>query len=315
MADPAAPRSLRFAKGAHLIVRLDEPWQAALTTPLEGGRVQFANPWEGALLVGTTDEPYEGDPRALEVTAARHRADRAGVARVDRAGGGGARSHPLELRGRARAAAGRRRDALGSQGDRVRARRGGHALDRGRQVHDLQAHRARRARADPRRPGPAGAGACARAVARRRRSGRRGRPPAARPSRARGRERPAPRALPRQRRAGAARACARGRGPARATGARRARGRGGGALGARARVGAHGRRRARAPHDARLARAAPRTPAPACRSCCDDCALRRRARSGHDEQPLPPVRQGRERRRGRPAGAPPDHAAPGMGRA
>ena len=70
MADPAAPRSLRFAKGAHLIVRLDEPWEAALTTPLEGGRVQFANPWEGALLVGTTDEPFEGDPRDLEVTAA-----------------------------------------------------------------------------------------------------------------------------------------------------------------------------------------------------------------------------------------------------
>ncbi|HET6172841.1 MAG TPA: glycerol-3-phosphate dehydrogenase/oxidase [Gaiellales bacterium] len=70
MADPAAPRSLRFAKGAHLVVRLDEPWRAALTTPLEGGRVQFANPWEGALLVGTTDEPYEGDPRDLEVTDA-----------------------------------------------------------------------------------------------------------------------------------------------------------------------------------------------------------------------------------------------------
>lgn len=68
MADPAAPRSLRFAKGAHLIVRLDAPWSAALTTPLEDGRVQFANPWEGALLVGTTDEPYEGDPRSLEVT-------------------------------------------------------------------------------------------------------------------------------------------------------------------------------------------------------------------------------------------------------
>ena len=53
-----------------MIVRLDEPWEAALTTPLEGGRVQFANPWEGALLVGTTDEPFEGDPRDLEVTAA-----------------------------------------------------------------------------------------------------------------------------------------------------------------------------------------------------------------------------------------------------
>jgi glycerol-3-phosphate dehydrogenase len=70
MADPAAPRSLRFAKGAHVVVRLDEPWGAALTTPLEDGRVQFANPWEEALLVGTTDEPYEGDPRDLEVTAA-----------------------------------------------------------------------------------------------------------------------------------------------------------------------------------------------------------------------------------------------------
>jgi glycerol-3-phosphate dehydrogenase len=70
MADPAAPRSLRFAKGAHVVVRLDEPWSAALTTPLEGGRVQFANPWEGALLVGTTDEPYEGDPRALAATEA-----------------------------------------------------------------------------------------------------------------------------------------------------------------------------------------------------------------------------------------------------
>ena len=70
MADPAAARSLRFAKGVHLVVRLDEHWDAALTTPLEGGRVQFANPWEGALLVGTTDEPYEGDPRSLEVTTA-----------------------------------------------------------------------------------------------------------------------------------------------------------------------------------------------------------------------------------------------------
>jgi glycerol-3-phosphate dehydrogenase len=70
MADPAASRSLRFAKGAHLVVRLDEPWQAALTTPLEGGRVQFANPWEGALLVGTTDEPYEGDPLDVRATSA-----------------------------------------------------------------------------------------------------------------------------------------------------------------------------------------------------------------------------------------------------
>ena len=68
MADPAAPDSLRFAKGVHLVVRLDEPWEAALTTPLPDGRVQFANPWEGALLVGTTDEPYDGDPRDITAT-------------------------------------------------------------------------------------------------------------------------------------------------------------------------------------------------------------------------------------------------------
>jgi glycerol-3-phosphate dehydrogenase len=70
MADPAAPPSLRFAMGAHVIMRLDEPWSAALTTPLEGGRVQFANPWEGALLVGTTDEPFDGDPSDIRASEA-----------------------------------------------------------------------------------------------------------------------------------------------------------------------------------------------------------------------------------------------------
>jgi glycerol-3-phosphate dehydrogenase len=81
MADPAAARSLRFAKGAHVVVRLDEPWRAALTTPLEGGRVQFANPWEGALLVGTTDEPYDGEPGDI----AASEADVAQIVRESRA--------------------------------------------------------------------------------------------------------------------------------------------------------------------------------------------------------------------------------------
>jgi glycerol-3-phosphate dehydrogenase len=39
-----------------------EPWAAALTTPLPGGRVTFAAPWEGMLLLGTTDSEYGGDP-------------------------------------------------------------------------------------------------------------------------------------------------------------------------------------------------------------------------------------------------------------
>ena len=43
--------------------------RSALTTPLPHGRVSFAIPWEGMLLLGTTDEPFEGDP--APVTAGR----------------------------------------------------------------------------------------------------------------------------------------------------------------------------------------------------------------------------------------------------
>ena len=46
-----------------------------------GRRVQFANPWEGALLVGTTDEPYDGDPRDI----AASEADVAQIVRESRA--------------------------------------------------------------------------------------------------------------------------------------------------------------------------------------------------------------------------------------
>ncbi|MBX6371402.1 MAG: glycerol-3-phosphate dehydrogenase/oxidase [Acidothermus sp.] len=70
--DPAAPTSVRLSKGAHLVVRMHGPdgrdvtaWRAALTVPLEGGRVSFAIPWEDQLLLGTTDEPYEGDPAGV----------------------------------------------------------------------------------------------------------------------------------------------------------------------------------------------------------------------------------------------------------
>jgi glycerol-3-phosphate dehydrogenase len=38
---------------------------ATVTTPLEGGRASFAVPWEGMLLLGTTDTDYEGDPAAV----------------------------------------------------------------------------------------------------------------------------------------------------------------------------------------------------------------------------------------------------------
>ena len=70
LADPSARPSVRLSKGAHAVVELREAWQAAVTAPLPGGRVQFANPWEGMLLVGTTDESYGGDPAKVVATDA-----------------------------------------------------------------------------------------------------------------------------------------------------------------------------------------------------------------------------------------------------
>jgi glycerol-3-phosphate dehydrogenase len=70
MEDPGAAPSVRLSKGAHLVLRQQEPWQAALTVPLGGGRVSFAIPWEGQLLLGTTDEPYDGDPAGVSCTDA-----------------------------------------------------------------------------------------------------------------------------------------------------------------------------------------------------------------------------------------------------
>ncbi|HEX5468851.1 MAG TPA: glycerol-3-phosphate dehydrogenase/oxidase [Gaiellaceae bacterium] len=66
--DPGARASVRLSKGAHAILRLDEPWSAALTIPHDSVRVSFAVPWEGMLLLGTTDTLYEGDPDDVTAT-------------------------------------------------------------------------------------------------------------------------------------------------------------------------------------------------------------------------------------------------------
>lgn len=63
--DPSATPVARLSKGVHLVLDRPDGWRGALTTPLEGGRVTFAVPWEGMLLLGTTDTEYEGDPAAL----------------------------------------------------------------------------------------------------------------------------------------------------------------------------------------------------------------------------------------------------------
>ena len=68
MESAAAGTSVRLSKGAHLLLEAEGDGRSALTTPLPNGRVSFAIPWEGMLLLGTTDEPFEGDPAAVTAT-------------------------------------------------------------------------------------------------------------------------------------------------------------------------------------------------------------------------------------------------------
>jgi glycerol-3-phosphate dehydrogenase len=68
--DPSATPSIRLSKGAHVLVELDEPWPAALTIPHDKVRVSFALPWQGMLLLGTTDTLHDGEPEAVEADAA-----------------------------------------------------------------------------------------------------------------------------------------------------------------------------------------------------------------------------------------------------
>ena len=69
MEDPRARPLAVLSKGVHVMVEQPEPWGAALTVPMDRARVAFAVPWEGSLLLGTTDSEYEGDPAAVSVTS------------------------------------------------------------------------------------------------------------------------------------------------------------------------------------------------------------------------------------------------------
>jgi len=68
MEDPDAAPSIRLSKGAHLVLKRTSPWKAALATPIDKYRITFALPWEDMLLLGTTDEEFEGDPADVAVT-------------------------------------------------------------------------------------------------------------------------------------------------------------------------------------------------------------------------------------------------------
>jgi glycerol-3-phosphate dehydrogenase len=66
--DPAAKPSMRLSKGVHVVVDGGGDWNAALTIPHDKVRVSFAVPWEGMLLLGTTDTEFAGEPETVAVT-------------------------------------------------------------------------------------------------------------------------------------------------------------------------------------------------------------------------------------------------------
>ncbi len=68
--DPSARASVRLSKGVHVLVEGGEGWDAALTISHDKVRVSFAVPWEGMLLLGTTDTLHDGEPENAAVTDA-----------------------------------------------------------------------------------------------------------------------------------------------------------------------------------------------------------------------------------------------------
>ena len=49
----------------HVLLSTDTTWSAALTIPHDKVRVSFAVPWEGMLLLGTTDNLHDGGPDSV----------------------------------------------------------------------------------------------------------------------------------------------------------------------------------------------------------------------------------------------------------
>jgi len=68
--DPSAEPIVRLSKGVHLLLSLPDEWRAGVAMPLDGGRVALGIPWQGMLMLGTTDTLFTGDPSGVAVTAA-----------------------------------------------------------------------------------------------------------------------------------------------------------------------------------------------------------------------------------------------------
>ena len=139
--------SIRLSKGVHVLVDGGADWEAALTIPHDKVRVSFAVPWEGMLLLGTTDTLSRAGPRTLGRPTTTSRRCRRGEGR--REGLGAVRAIVLRA---ARAPGGGGRPQRPAR-DRLHDRGPGDAERGRRQADDLPPHRARRARA-PRREEP-----------------------------------------------------------------------------------------------------------------------------------------------------------------
>jgi glycerol-3-phosphate dehydrogenase len=68
--DAACEPMARQSKGVHLLLELQSEWSAGLVVPLEDGRVTMAIPWQGMLMLGTTDTDYDRDPSGCAVSDA-----------------------------------------------------------------------------------------------------------------------------------------------------------------------------------------------------------------------------------------------------
>lgn len=65
--DPRAGTSVALSKGVHLVLDAPDGLDTALTIPVDRSRVSFVLPWEGMLLLGTTDAEVDA-PGPLGVT-------------------------------------------------------------------------------------------------------------------------------------------------------------------------------------------------------------------------------------------------------
>ncbi len=71
--DPGCAPLVRLSKGVHLLLPVADAWHAGVAMPLPDGRVALGIPWQGMLMLGTTDTLFTDDPSNVSVTDADRR--------------------------------------------------------------------------------------------------------------------------------------------------------------------------------------------------------------------------------------------------